>query len=146
MDEATLHLLYVNALPSNLFCHQTSNFSISATCANQHSEYELNHLAYILMPSPPKQLEKRLHERKFVKRKSNGCVELHSKKKSKCEAEWRNIYVISYSGGWDRKIPIQVHLGLHNESLTQESVLVNFAHVDMSMYMCFCVPVWLCIG
>lgn len=51
VNRAILCLLYVNALPSNLFCHQTSNFSISATCANQHSEYELNHLAYILMPS-----------------------------------------------------------------------------------------------
>lgn len=52
VNRAILCFLYVNALPSNLFCHQTSNFSISATCANQHSEYELNHLAYILMPSP----------------------------------------------------------------------------------------------
>lgn len=52
MNRAILCLLYVNPLPSNLFCHQTSNFSISATSANQHSEYELNHLAYILMPIP----------------------------------------------------------------------------------------------
>lgn len=82
VNRAILCFLYVNALPSNLFCHQTSNFSISATCANQHSEYELNHLAYILMPSPSpwkrKKNEERLHESRFVKRKSNGWVELQS--------------------------------------------------------------------
>lgn len=82
VNRAILCFLYVNALPSNLFCHQTSNFSISATCANQPSEYELNHLAYILMPSPSpwkrKKIEERLHESRFVKRKSNGWVELQS--------------------------------------------------------------------
>lgn len=133
MNGAILCLLYVNALPSNLFCHQTSNFSISATCANQHSEYELKCLAYILMPRPPKQLERRLHERRFVNRKSNGYVELHSKKKPKCGAEWRYMCVIPYSGDWSRKIQIQVHLGLHNESLTHESVHA----MDMFMYMCY---------
>lgn len=87
VHRAILCLLYVNALPSNLFCHQTSNFSISATSANQPSEYELNHLAYILVPSPSpwkrkknwrkitwKQIcqeEKVIHELSFSLRKTN---------------------------------------------------------------------------
>lgn len=46
--------------------------------------------------------------------------------------------VIPYSGDWCRKNPIQVHLGLHNESLTHESVHVNVCtHVDIFVYMCF---------
>lgn len=67
VNRAILCFLYVNALPSNLFCHQTSNFSISATCANQHSEYELNHLAYILMPSPSPWKRKKKLRKDYMK-------------------------------------------------------------------------------
>lgn len=114
VNRAILCFLYVNALPSNLFCHQTSNFSISATCANQHSEYELNHLAYILMPSPSPWKRKK-NWRKITwkqicqEERYNGWVELQSE----TNVMWGRMMAHTCDPihrSWGRKISVQIPL------------------------------------